>query len=259
MGRLTKWISRRTTGVSKAQVDEADEVLGGGSGAKAKVVEKEKKNKKREGKEVDVVEEESLLSPDELWFSTLSRRRHPLGFVLAPSKAYAVEPSKDTRLLAEQNSIMFKMWPVFLSVIIDLFVNAYTEPVYSTKRTVHALVFSCQVCTLLLTVTSFVVLVGGDSASTSQADYYLRLFSKNKAMLFFCGVNVLAMCSCRITKLVLLFGNYPHAEITKYVPYRFLYATHQIVSTLYYVTLVQSVFSVCKHFAITRSSSRNKV
>ena len=141
------------------------------------------------------------------------------------------------------------MWPVFLSVIIDLFVNAYTEPVYSSKRTVHALVFSCQICSLLLTVTSFVVLVGGDSASMTQADYYLRLLSEFRLMLLFCLLNVLSMCSSRILKLVLLFENYPHAEISRHAGYRGLYATHQIVSTLYYVALVQSVFSICKKSA----------
>ncbi len=111
----------------------------------------------------------------------MHRRRHPLGFSLAPSSAYAAarEPIKgkgegDASWLAQQDAVKLRIWPVFVSILIDLFVNAYTEPVYATSRTVHALVFSCQICSLLLTVTSFVVLIGGDSASMTQADYYLR-------------------------------------------------------------------------------------
>ena len=250
---FTRWFSRRRTAVKEDTEDDANEQenLSATEHAEKKTATLSTEDGDQDGQKSELDEEG--LNSDELWAHTLGRRRHPLGFVLAPSRAYAVESTKDARWLAEQQSVMFKMWPVFLSVIIDLLVNAYTEPVYSTKRTVHALVFSCQVCSVLLTVTSFVVLVGGDSASMTQADYYLRLFSESKAMIFFCLVNVLVMCTCRILKIVLLLENYPHAEISKHVAYRFLFAAHQLVSTLYYVTLFQSVFAVCKHYCVAKA------
>lgn len=148
MRTLTKWISKRYSKVRTRNKEE----LEGISGAKNAEdnAEEETKAGKRLGRDQpeagDAQEEETNkaedgMNSDELWLSTLPRRRHPLGFILAPSRAYALGPSEDTRWIEQQNSVMFKMWPVFLSVIIDLFVNAYTEPVYSTKRTVHALVF----------------------------------------------------------------------------------------------------------------------
>ena len=45
-----------------------------------------------------------------------------------------------------------------------------------------------------------------------------------------------------------MFENYPHAAISTHLGYRCLYATHQVVSTLYYVTLFQSVFNVYKYY-----------
>ena len=211
-------------------------------------------------------ERERVLGADELWESTQARRRHPLGFVLAPTKAYALEQTTDAAWLQEQSSVAFKIWPVFASAVVDLLANAYTEPVYSPKRTVHALTFSCQVCTLLLTVTSFVVLVGGSDASTGQADRYLRVFHENRLMLLCCMLNVLAMCACRILKLVLLFRGNPHAVISQRADYRALFASHQLVSALYYVSLFQSVFHVCRHYCVkgkkelskTRESSQAK-
>ncbi|QDZ25115.1 hypothetical protein HOP50_16g76620 [Chloropicon primus] len=272
MGALTHWVSRRTRVKEAEGEGDGEDTPGTSASTSAKEITKPKLKPKPkpkakakpvgEGGGSEREEEGGEgRSPDEVWLSTQGKRRHPLGFVLASSEAYALEPTKNSRWLAEQNSIRFKMWPVFLSVLVDLLTNAYTEPVYSNKRTVHALVFSCQICTLLLTVTSFVVLVGGDSASLTQADYYVRVFSENKAMLFFCLLNVLVMCTCRIMKLILLFENYPHAAITQHLPYRFLYGTHQVVSTLYYITLFQSVLSVCKHYCMNdpAKSKGNKV
>ena len=292
MGALTRWVSRRkgrgTTrqgGDPMGEEDDTDAAMPSVSGMAGRKAQK-KKRVQQQHHEVELSPEEEeeeerererewmreerererVLGADELWESTQARRRHPLGFVLAPTKAYALEQTTDAAWLQEQSSVAFKIWPVFASAVVDLLANAYTEPVYSPKRTVHALTFSCQVCTLLLTVTSFVVLVGGSDASTGQADRYLRVFHENRLMLLCCMLNVLAMCACRILKLVLLFRGNPHAVISQRADYRALFASHQLVSALYYVSLFQSVFHVCRHYCVkgkkelskTRESSQAK-
>ena len=118
MRTLTKWISKRYTKVSRRRGKGKDEntLSEVGEEQTTEVRQQEKRrrvtadDKRSEGQPQPLHEEdEQDLDADELWLETLPRRRHPLGFVLAPSRAYALVPSKDTRWIEEQNSIMFKM------------------------------------------------------------------------------------------------------------------------------------------------------
>lgn len=196
------------------------------------------------------------MAGDDAWHASAPARRHPLGWRLAPANVYAeAGTGRASSAGASRRGMRSRLWPVFVSVLADLCVNAYTEPAYSTKRFVHVLAFSLQVCSLLMTVTSFVVLVGGNDASalsgggTSARAHTSATWAARRefrAMFALCAVTVLTFVSSRVLKLVLLFGGNPFAAIAANPARRALFASHQLASAGYYAALVQSAFVVCR-------------
>lgn len=128
---------------------------------------------------------------------------------------------------------------VYASLVLDVFVGAYTDVTYTFDTSLDVMAVIFQSCTFLFTVMCFYNMLA--ETQLVKRALFMRLADEFAPTLIFAALYFLLLLAVRFYRLGLVYNYYPHLQIWEEPGYTPLHIISRCTAVLYYASVVWSM------------------
>lgn len=128
---------------------------------------------------------------------------------------------------------------VYVSIVVDVFVGAYTDITYTFNTSLDVMAVIFQSCTFLFTVMSFYNMLA--ETQLVKRALFMRLADEFAPALILASLYFVLFLAVRFYRLGLVYNHYPHLQIWQEPAYTPLHAVMRCTAVGYYAAVVWSM------------------
>ena len=136
-------------------------------------------------------------------------------------------------------TLFLKSISVYVAVVLDLMVGAYTDVVYTESSSLFVMATIFQACTFLLTTMCFYNVLA-ETVPAKRA-MFTRLAEEFRPTFMLGLANFMLLLAVRFYRLALIYSYYAHTQVWEQPAYMPLYVIFKVTTLAYYSSLMWSM------------------